>query len=335
MKNDILKLPEFEDGMFTTLILGFISHKRSCGLRYGDSASYNLRVICRKLNQHQLEHPKMTKEMVEDLVEKRPHESFSTQSRRISLLRQLAIYLNRLGVEAYIYPEQSKHKEAKTFVPYLFSDNEIRRIFEVADNLAPMTRWPHYQDVYPVLLRLLYAGGLRLSEALNLKLMHFDDINNTLTIENSKKGKSRVIPVSVSMSHVITKYMNKRFGGTNYDRDRYIFEAPDGNCYNRGSLRSTIIKIFKTAGIPVNPSERHARVHDLRHLFSVKAMEKMKLEGMDLYCALPLLSLYLGHEGIRETEKYLWLPEFRMEELAELNQYLPQGMIPEVQWDEE
>jgi len=334
MKNDNKPSIEFGDGIFSPLATGFIQYKRSCGLKYDDSAEYRLRAICRKLNRYPMDSPELTKAIVDELVQKHPEEKYSTQSRRITLLRQFARYLNMQGIIAHVYPERSIHKEENTFVPYLFSDDEIERIFAVADCLRPTTRYPHYQEVYPALLRLLYSSGLRLSEALNLKLVHFDEANNTILIENSKKGKSRRIPLSASMSCVLKGYIDKRFG-IGPGMERYIFEAPDGGRYSRGGVRSTVLNIFKAAGVPTSTAGRHARVHDVRHLFSVKSMEKMKSCGMDLYCAMPLLSVYLGHEGLRETEKYLWLPEFRMQELSAPSRQLMSGMIPEVTWDEE
>jgi site-specific recombinase XerD len=334
MKNSTKPPIKFDDGIFTPLVTGFIQHKRSCGIKYEDSAEYVLRFICRKLNQQSLDCPELTKAMVHGLIQKRPEETYSTQQRRVVLLRQLAIYLNRQGIKAYVYTERNVHNEENTFVPYLFSDDEVERIFAVADSLRPLKRYPQYHRVYPVLIRLLYSSGLRLSEALNLKIMHFDEANNTLLIENSKKGKSRCIPLSISMSYVMMNYIVSRFGAKP-SVDLYIFEAPDGGRYGRGGVRSTIISIFKAAGVPTDTSRHHARVHDVRHLFSVKSMEKMRSSGMDLYCAMPLLSAYLGHEGLRETEKYLWLPEFRMEELSAPSRQLLTGMIPEVTWNEE
>lgn len=334
MKNKDKLLPAFDEGIFTPLVIDFIHYKRACGLKYQDSAEYVLRAICRTLNQCPLDKPELTQEMVIELVKKRPHECYSTQSRRITYLRQLAIYLNMRGISAYVYPEQSIHKEEKTFVPYLLSDDEIEKLFNAAYQLRPICRYPHYHEVYPVLLRLLYSSGLRLSEALNLKISHFCKEDRTLLIEKSKNGKSRCIPLSASMSSVLCEYISNRFSDTT-DGKRYIFEAPDGGVYNRGSARTTIINLFKAAGLPGVSDEHHPRVHDIRHLFAVKAMEKMKAEGMDIYCAMPLLSAYLGHKGIRETEKYLWLPRFRMDEIATSDQHLILGMIPEVKWDEE
>jgi integrase len=333
MKNK-KKMPEFDEGVFKELILDFISYKRSCGLKYEDSVEYVLRVINSKLNEYDVKEPILSKEMVESLVKKRSHEQYSTQSRRISLLRQLAKYLCWRGFDAYVYPELSIHKEEKTFVPYLFTDSEITSIFYVSDHLQPVGRSPFYHLVYPVLIRMLYSCGLRLSEALNLRLKDVDMELATLYIDKSKNYKSRIVPMSASMTKVTRKYIGNRYGD-NPSPERYVFEAPDGGRYNRGSVRHTIINIFKKAGLPHHINIRHPRVHSFRHNFAVKAMEKMQKSGMDLYCTLPLLSVYLGHKGIRETERYLRLPQFRMDEIASSSSKLIDGMIPEVEWNDE
>jgi len=333
MKIKSNELPFFEQGSFTELVKGFIHYKRSCGLSYDDSAVYVLRQICGQLNQYSSENQELTQAMVFKVVEKRPHEQYSTHSRRITYIRQFAKYLDRKGYTAYIYPECSIHKEETTFVPYLFCNHEIERIMDVVDSLPKIRRYPHYHRVYPVLVRLLYSCGLRLSEALNLRIKHYELQEKTLMIKKSKNYKSRVVPISESMSIVLAKYLNSRFGSFP-DVERYVFEAPDGSVYNRGSVRSTVYNIFKKAGLPHNVEEHHPNVHSFRHNFAVRAMEKMQNEEMDLYCTLPILAAYLGHKGIRETERYLRLPAFRMDEIANANKNLVEGMIPEVPQDE-
>lgn len=333
MKNE-KRMPVFEDGVFKELILDFISYKRSCGLKYEDSVEYVLRVINTKLNEYAVSEPNLSKEMVDKLVKKLSHEQYSTQSRRICLLRQLAIYMSWRGFDAYVYPELSIHKEEKTFVPYIFTDSEMDSVFWAADHLPYVARCPYYHMVYPVLIRLLYSCGLRLSEALNLRIGDVDIELSTLYIDKSKKSKSRVVAMSISMCKVLQNYIVNRYGDTGYP-ERFVFEAPDGGRYNRGSARSGIVRVFKDAGLPCLVSSRHPRVHDLRHIFAVRSMEKMQKDGMDLYCTLPLLSTYLGHKGIRETERYLRLPQFRMEEIAFSGNKLVDGMIPEVEWNYE
>lgn len=332
MKND--RQPVFfDEGIFKQLCLDFISYKRSCGLKYYDSVEYVLRVINKNLNEYNLATPVLTKEMVEQLIKKRPHEQYSTQSRRITLLRQFATYLSYRGIDAYIYPEMSIHNEETTFIPYIFTNAEMEAVFKAADNLRPISRYPYYHLVYPVLIRLLYSCGLRLSEALNLRLKDVDLDEGTLYIDKSKNSKSRIVPMSLSMTEVCRRYINTRY--KNVVPERYLFEAPDGNRYNRGSVRCVIINIFRKAGLPRLANGLYPRVHDLRHNQAVHALEKMKKSGMDVYCALPIISAYLGHKGIRETERYLRLPQFRLEEISISNKNLVRGMIPEVEWNEE
>jgi len=320
--------------MFSDIMQSFIRYKRSCGLKYEDPTVYILRQICNQLNCYPVSCIELTKEMVLDVIEKKAHESHTTQARRITYLRQFAEYLSMKGYPAFIYEDERIHNEVSTFVPYIFNGEEISKIFQVADSLPLISKYPHYHITYPVLIRLLYSHGLRLSEALNLRIGHFNKYERTIYIEKSKNFKSRFVPLSETMSSVLSIYLKKRFGDAP-DTERYVFEAPDGNIYNRGAVRHMIIKIFTTAGLPSIRDGRHPRVHDLRHNQAIMAMEKMKAEGLDLYCALPLLSIYLGHKGIRETEHYLRLPQFRMQEIATSDKHLVEGMIPEVFWDEE
>jgi site-specific recombinase XerD len=332
MKNRVSQLPVFEEGVFSDIVQDFIYYKRACGLKYEDSAEYVLRQICHQLNKYPVDTPVLTQEMVFRVIEKRPKESYATQARRITYVRELAKYMDLKGCEAYIYPEQSIHNEAGTFVPYIFNEEEVNNIFQVADSLPKISRYPCYHDVYPVLVRLLYSSGLRLSEALHLKIEHYNASEKTIFIKESK-NRSRIVPLSGSMSEILEKYMIKRFGEAP-EAERYVFEAPDGNYYSRASVLSTVRNIYKKAGIPTMISIHHPNVHSFRHSYAVTAMEKMQKDGWDLYCMLPLLSNYLGHKGIRETEKYLRLPQFRLKEIAESGQRQSISIIPEVSCDE-
>jgi integrase len=323
----------FEEGIFKKLFLDFLDYKRGCGLKYEDSAEYTLRVINRQLNRYNLDQPILTKPIVEELVRKRSHEAYSTQNRRITYLRQFALFLCHQGIEAYVYPERSVRNECSTFVPYIFSQKEILAIFEEADNLPVLGRSPKYHLIYPVLLRMLYGCGLRLSEALCLKVQDVDLIKGILFIDKSKGCKSRLIPMSTSLTEVCKDYVQKIFSVTS--GDTYFFPGPNGGKYSRSGARHTIIRIYARAGIKKLPNGLYPRVHDMRHTQAVYALEKMQAEGMDLYCSLPILSAYLGHKGIRDTEKYLRLPYFKFNEVALSGNTLIQGMIPEVKWDEE
>ena len=66
--------------------------------------------------------------------------------------------------------------------------------------------------------------------------------------------------------------------------------------------------ILRHAGIPNRGSGRYGkRVHDWRHTFAVKSFKQLIDSGMDMYAALPIMSVYLGHDSIYATEGYLRL----------------------------
>ena len=170
MQSRSSRFPIFEDGVFTNIVKDFIFYKRACGLKYEDSSEYVLRQICHQLNRYPVDHPVLTQEMIFKTIEKRPNESYATQARRITYIRELSKYMGDKGYSAYVYPEKSIQTEENTFIPYIFTDIEIRDIFQVVDSLPKRRRYPYYHIVYPVLIRLLYSCGLRVSEALMLKI---------------------------------------------------------------------------------------------------------------------------------------------------------------------
>ena len=111
----------------------------------------------------------------------------------------------------------------------------------------------------------------------------------------------------------------------------YFFPSSDGGRYAPTTARARIQSIYDDAGIPRLSNGRLPRVHDLRHTFCCHALEQMQASGFDLYYALPILSKYLGHYGIRDTERYLRLPVFMRESLVDSEETLA-SVIPEVIW---
>ncbi|HHW36163.1 MAG TPA: tyrosine-type recombinase/integrase [Bacillales bacterium] len=216
----------FEEGPFKHLFLDFVSYKRGYGLQYEDSILYTLRRINQQLNSYHVKEPELTKCMVEEICAKRPHETYSTQSKRIGMLRQFATFLRNKGIKAYIYPIISRHSESKGFVPYIFSYEEIASILEVSDHLPPVSRYPANTFIYPVLMRLLYSCGLRISEALSLRYHDVDLTQGILFIEKSKKDKSRLVPMSHSMTETCKDYAKKM--SFNTKSNGYFFPSPSG-----------------------------------------------------------------------------------------------------------
>src|SRR5665811_2444852 len=105
------------------------------------------------------------------------------------------------GCDAYIHPVELI-KLSKFFTPYIFTHDEISRIIEASDNLKICAHSPNYHQIYPVLIRMLYGCGLRVSEALTLKVTDVNLNDGILTVTKAKFNKSRLVPMSPSLTKV-------------------------------------------------------------------------------------------------------------------------------------
>jgi len=321
---------EFEDGSFKQLFLDFIRYQQSLGYKYGNSSIYTLCSVNRAINQMNViqEQPCLSKAMIESLAEKRSHESCGTQQYRIGLLRQFSLYMNRVGFEAYVFPKRFLPKIRSDFRPYIFSDNEISAIFRAADSLKPRKQYPKYHFIYPALLRLLYGCGLRISEARFLKTQQVDLAQGILYIDKSKNNTSRYVPMSGSLTDYLRHYV--REARIDLNGEGFFFPAPDGGHYDLKTLYGGIKNIYHKARIEALPNGKLPRVHDLRHTFSVHAIRRMKNKGQDMYTLTPLLSAYLGHTNMIDTEKYIHLTTFEFGNFIADSRNLLNGVIPEV-----
>jgi integrase len=270
---------------------------------------------------------------VETLADRIPSEASATQFKRIGLLRHFAIFLNNMGYEAYVYPHLYNVNCSSGFSPYIFSHEQISAIISTADSLEYSAQSPKYHIVWPTFVRILYGCGLRLSEALRLPVKDVDLFHGVLYIEKSKKNTSRFVPMSASlMQHCVLYAEQMRF---DMNGKGYFFPAPDNGRYGINTARSLIKKLYALAGILPMSNGRLPRIHDIRHTFSCHSLEKMQGQGVDLYYSLPILSNYLGHQGIRDTERYLRLAIFKFPSIVEMQRTAWDSIIPEVTIDED
>ncbi len=288
---------------YKNLVAQFISYKQAQGYKYKANAE-SLRRFIKFLTDFGLTERRLSKEFVEAYSSKHPYETPKNNSNRVSDLRQFTLYLNELGYEAYIPAVSKITKCPSSFVPYIFTHNEISRIFQTVDGLKPCPRYNN-AIVYPVLIRMLYGCGLRISEALNLKVDDVDPVNGVLTIRKSKFDKDRLIPMSQSLNSICKGFYEQIH--KNSTHGDYFFKNKNGCQRSKKTVSEQFREILWLSGIPYGGKGKGPRLHDLRHAFCCHSLKEISDKGIDLYCALPVLSTYLGHSSITSTEKYLRL----------------------------
>lgn len=287
------------------LVAQFVAYKRAQGYKY-KSNEESLNRFIKFSTDFGAAECGLSKELVEAYIIKRPDETPKNHANRVSDLKQFAIYLNELGHEAYVPTVNKALKYSSSFVPYIFTHDEVTRIFKAVDNLKPNCRY-NSAVVYPVLIRMLYGCGLRISEALDLRVSDVDLVNGILMIKKSKFDKDRIVPMSESLNIICKKFHEQIH--KNSTEDDYFFKNTNGSRRSENTIYHQFREILWLSGIPYGGKGKGPRLHDMRHVFCCHSLKELADKGIDLYCALPVLSTYIGHSSVTATEKYLRLTE--------------------------
>jgi integrase len=232
---------------------------------------------------------------------KRPNESMGTLANRVMYLKAFSAFLNDLGYLSHVpYPVRRPQKD---FVPYIFTEQQMAAIFSAADTLASDHNPRSTGSAIPCLLRFLYATALRVGEAVSIAVEDVDLKTQVAVVRDSKNGKDRLMPFSESTKDVLTQY--RKTIGFSQDEGDPFFVRDNGLRCEPPQVYKWFRKVLFIAGIP--HSGKGPRVHDVRHSATVHALVKMARDKMDLYCALPILSRYLGHQSLQATDFYVRL----------------------------
>lgn len=310
--------PTFESALAADL-QQYLAEKRVFGCRYDKAARY-LTHVDRILVERGITSPDLPRDLIDAWCAKRPNESPRTQAERSTVVRQFTCYLKRQGHAPYVPTGHLLAKRRDTFVPYIFSTEEIGRLFVVLDQTRSHPRAPHRAVIVPLVFRLLYGCGLRLSEALHLRVRDVDVTRGLLTIRETKFLKDRLVPVAPSVAMRLHQYGMTHL--TSRHDDAWFFPAPDGGEWSPRVFYDLFRQALHQCGISHGGRSRGPRVHDLRHTFACHRLAQWLREGVTVDLALPILSTYLGHESVYRTQRYLHLfPQLYPEITAKLTAF--------------
>jgi integrase len=310
----------------SALCAKFIEHKRALGCKYDSEARITgcfLKFSADFCKTSDMSKIYLTRELVEAWVARRPHEQPRTQEPRIIVVRQLAQFLRGLGIDAYSLP--SRRFPIRSFKPYIFTHEQIEAIMCKADQLKPHPISPYGHKIFPVLLRMLYGTGLRISEALSLACRDVNLNDGVLTIRHAKFNKERLVPMSESLTRICSEYWKSM----ELMPDDPFFPSRDKEKLSTGGIYSRFRIILFDCGISHGGKGSGPRIHDFRHTFSVHSLGQWVKDGKDVYCMLPTLATYLGHSNISSTGNYLRLTAEIFPELIDAISKSCGGVIPD------
>lgn len=317
------------EGPFKNHIQNHVELKRAVGYKYDTDADH-----LKRFDRFTLEYyppaTSLTKEMVLDWCSKKSYESQANQCSRASILRQFGKYLDSIGVEAYIIPK-GYYPTEEQYVPHIYTNAELTRFFAATDKCQYCYEFPSRHLIMPVLFRMLYMCGLRVSEARLLKVGDVDLENGILSIHHSKKDSSRLVPMSPSLSERCRYYA--KIVHPFPVAENYFFPALGGQPMTIGNVYKNFRRFLWQAGISHGGRGLGPRIHDFRHVYAVHCLKKWAEQGKDLAAYLPVLKTYLGHDSFAETAYYLRLTADVFPDITLKLETRYPGIIPELEGD--
>ena len=243
----------------------------------------------------------ITKEAANEFLYGR-HLRATTVRRNELVLHQLAQHAQTAGWDAYI-PAAATRVRVRHQLPYVLTDDEVRRLFTVIDS-QPMSSFTNKSLVDPVLFRVLYGAGLRVSEVLNLTLSDVDTRAGTLKIRDSKNGESRTTPITNRLTATLEGYIAAAHPAPEHS-DHVFYSRTAGSPINQATIYLRFRGYLAEADIPHFTGGPHP--HSLRHGFAVTNLRRWATSGADVAVMLPYLACYMGHADLRGTQYYLRL----------------------------
>ncbi len=291
---------------FREIVDSYIAEKKAVGYNF-EKGSQQLKKLVSLYEQMGYTQTVLPKDVVLAYTEKKPYETETNRSHRISAVRGLAAYMQRIDLEAYSFPYKSTPYVESAYQPHIFSNNELAALFSVIDNSISSTSSPFRQIQFSLLFRMLYGTGMRINEALGLLKNDVDLSAGTVFVKHAKLDKERILPLAESLTERARDYENYMQLQTVWKSSMYFFPNSAGNKYDSNSFYHYFRTYLWKAGISHGGRGKGPRVHDLRHTYSVHCLRNWVREGKELSTALPYLSAYLGHVGMRSTQHYLRL----------------------------
>jgi integrase/recombinase XerD len=190
----------------------------------------------------------------------------------------MADYIKRNPLEEKPLPPNPKP------LPKALSYEEIQRLLNAIEAKEEIT----FRD--RVFLEFMYATGLRISEALNLRVLDISLENNFVRVIG-KGNKERIVPFYTRVNNLLKEYLEEVHPNLSKGKS-YLFPNYRGEKMSRIGGWKIIKGYAKKVGL-----EYKVHPHVLRHTFATH----MLLGG----CDIRTLQELLGHSSITTTERYL------------------------------
>ena len=206
-------------------------------------------------------------------------------------------------------------------IPHIYSHDDILRLMTAAASLSPAgTIRPL---TYATLFGLLAATGMRISEALALRLADITD--DGLIVDKTKFKKSRLLPLHPSTRRALDAYLAIRLRVAT-ESDALLIDNT-GKAVAYPTVIAIFLRLTRSIGLRGTPGTGGLRIHDMRHTFAVRSLEGCHSNAAAVSRHIVGLSTYLGHAHVTDTYWYLQASPALMTHIADAGEALQRGEV--------
>jgi integrase/recombinase XerD len=223
--------------------------------------------------------------------------SSRTLARSLAAIRQFYNFLSdNIGSDIKNPTEKIETPQVEKSLPDFLTVNELDRLFN------SISEEDSYELRDKTIFELLYSSGLRISEAIDLKLNDIDFENSFIHVIG-KGDKERLVPAGKEALRLLVKYIkNSRPAILGARESEFLFVSKKGSQLNRKSVWRLLKNYVSGTEI-----QKNITPHTLRHSFSTHLIEN----GADLRSVQELL----GHMDISTTQVYTHMARKKLQEI--------------------
>ncbi|MBN4059065.1 tyrosine-type recombinase/integrase [Endomicrobium sp. AH-315-J14] len=222
---------------------------------------------------------------------------------RLRTVVRFARYLHAEDERHEVPPEDvcGRHRPQRR-PPFVFMPQDVERLVRAARALGPESSLR--PQIYSTFFGLVASTGMRISEALNLRL---EDVSQSgLVIRNTKFGKSRWLPLHATVRQRLDEYLERRFQDSQATCPFVFVAIKDHSRQLHGNtVRYVFRRLVCTLGIAKPEDKPFPRIHDLRFYFANQALMNSPSDHDGIGRHMLALSTYLGHSDTRNSYWYL------------------------------
>jgi len=221
--------------------------------------------------------------------------SKSSIARKLSSLRTFYTYLLKKEIIDINYFSSLKNPKKDSSLPKFVKEEDIDKMFSVPD----IRTWIGKRNL--LIIRMLYATGLRVSELVNIKMKNLNIEDRTILVLG-KGSKERIVVFGYNTKEALEDYINNGRYKVDIKNSEYLFLNKDGNKLSDRYVRKIIDDIIIKSSITM-----HVSPHMLRHTFATGMLNN----GADLVSVKDLL----GHVSLNTTSIYTHISDEKIKEV--------------------